>query len=233
MQFKISPAIFEKFPSLNLGLVAAKGIDNSGKSQEIAFLIKEQEARIKESFSTETLSQKPKIAAWRKAYSSFGAKPKKYKCSVESLYRTILQGSSLKPINKIVDLYNLSSIKHMIPAGGDDLDKVEGNIELKLASGLEPFTELNSQKTSSPKLGEVIYADQKEVLCRRWNWRECDKTKMTEQTKNIALVLEALPPFTAEETQNITNELAALIKEHCGGTAKTFLLNRQNPEAEI
>ena len=71
-------------------------------------LIKEKENEIKANFEKETLSQNPKIDAWRKAYSSFGAKPKKYKCSVENLYRMILEGIELKPINKIVDIYNLS-----------------------------------------------------------------------------------------------------------------------------
>ena len=233
MQFKISPEVFEKFPGLNIGLITAKGIDNADSNQELTVLIAEQETKIRGKFSTETLSTNPKIQAWRKAYSSFGAKPKKYKCSVESLYRTILQGNSLKPINKVVDLYNLVSIKHIIPAGGDDLDKVEGNIELKLAIGTEPFTELNSQETNNPKQGEVIYSDEKEVLCRRWNWRECNKTKMTKETKNVALVLEALPPFTAEETKSIAEELASLITKFCGGTTKITLLNKENPEVEI
>ena len=233
MHLKISPEIFEKYPGLHIGVVIASGIDNNSVSDEVISLLRSEEKRIKSEYDTSTLSENPKIAAWRAAYSAFGAKPKKYKCSVESLYRTILQGNSLKPINKVVDLYNLVSIKHIIPAGGDDLDKVEGNIELKLAIGTEPFTELNSQETNNPKQGEVIYSDEKEVLCRRWNWRECNKTKMTKETKNVALVLEALPPFTAEETKSIAEELASLITKFCGGTTKITLLNKENPEVEI
>ncbi len=196
MKFKIDEKIFEKFPGLNLSLLVAKGIDNKGVNEEVMQLIREREQEIRKKYNTETLSQSPKIAEWRKAYSSFGAKPKKYKCSVESLYRMILGGVELRHINKIVDLYNYLSIKHLIPAGGDDVDKVEGDITLKFADGTEKFVPLNGTEVENPKEGEVIYQDDKDVLCRRWNWRECDKTKMMGETKNVSLVVEGLSPFT-------------------------------------
>ena len=113
MKFKIDSAIFEKFPGLNIGLVVVKGIDNTGINDEAMGMIREQEKRIKSEFSADTLIENPKIDAWRKAYSSFGAKPKKYKCSVENLYRMILGGESLRHINKVVDIYNYISIKHL------------------------------------------------------------------------------------------------------------------------
>ncbi len=186
MLFTIDKKILEKFPDLNIGLVIVKGIDNQGNNEEIINKIKEKAQEIRANFNLETLSQNQNIDVWRKAYSSFGAKPKKYKCSVENLYRMILEGIELRSINKIVDIYNYISIKYIVPVGGDDTDKVDGNITLKFAQGDEPFIELNSQETKNPQEGEVVYIDDKEVLCRRWNWRECDKSKMTEETKNIA-----------------------------------------------
>lgn len=233
MKFKIDSKIFEQFPDLNIGIVTAKGIDNKGNNEDILNLIKEKVQEIKANFNTETLSQNPKIDAWRKAYSSFGAKPKKYKCSVENLYRMILEGIELRHINKVVDIYNYISIKNIIPVGGDDTDKIDGNITLKFAQGDEPFTELNSEETKNPKEGEVVYVDDKEVLCRRWNWRECDKSKMTEETKNVALVVEGLPPTSKEDVEKIIEELSELVQKFCGGEIKTFILNNSNPEAEI
>jgi len=233
MKFKIDSGIFEKFPGLNIGLVVVKGMDNTGTNDGVISLIRGREKEIKESFSRDKLSEEPKIKAWREAYSSFGAKPKKYKCSVENLYRMILEGIELKHINKIVDVYNYISIKHMIPVGGDDTDKVDGNITLKIAKGDEPFKELNSDEIKNPKEGEVVYADDKEILCRRWNWRECDKSKMTEETKNVALVVEGLPPAIKEEVEKIINEMAELVKKFCAGETQTFILNQENPEAEI
>jgi len=233
MKFIVEPRIFEEFPGLNIGIVRGKRIDNHGESAEIVHLIREKEGEIRREFDSETLSQHPKIQTWRQAYSSFGAKPKKYKSSVESLYRLVLKGNELRPINKIVDLYNYISLKHLVPVGGDDTGKVEGDIQLKFARGDEPFTPLNSEETETPKQGEVIYADSKEVLCRRWNWRECDKTKMTEDTKEVLLVVEGLLPVTKEEVQRIIEELGTLISKYCSGETRIFILDAASQEVNL
>jgi len=233
MKFKIDTRIFEKFPGLKIGVVTARNIDNHGFSDEIMQLIREKEREIRENYDTETLSQHPKIHSWREAYSSFGAKPKKYKSSVESLYRMILKELDLRHINNIVDLYNYISIKYMIPAGGDDMAKVDGDITLKFAVGDEPFTALNSKEKETAKEGEVVYTDSKEVLCRRWNWRECDKTKMTEETKDAILVVEALPPVTKEELDEVEEDLSRLITKYCGGEIRTAILDDGKREIEV
>jgi len=233
MKFIIESRIFDKFPGLKVGIVRGKQIDNRGGSDEIMGLIKKREEEIRREFDSETLSQHPKIQAWRRAYSSFGAKPKKYKSSVESLYRMVLRGVDLRPINRIVDIYNYISLKHLVPVGGDDISKVEGNISLTFARGDEPFTPLNSEETETAKEEEVVYTDSKEVLCRRWNWRECDKTKMTENTEEVLLVVEGLPPVSKEEVQRIIEELSTLIIEYCRGENKTFVLEERNSEVEI
>lgn len=233
MKFKIEPDVFEKFPGLILGVVFANQVDNEGEDTEVLQLIREKEKEIRANYNTETLSQIPRIESWRRAYSSFGAKPKKYKSSVESLYRMILKGVDLRHINKIVDIYNCISLKYMIPAGGDDRAKVEGDIVLKFAGGEEPFVSLNSREKEAVKQGEVIYMDEKEVLCRRWNWRECDKTKMTEETKEVVLVIEGLPPVDREDVLKITEDLCGLIREHCKSETQIAILDKAQREVEI
>jgi DNA/RNA-binding domain of Phe-tRNA-synthetase-like protein len=233
MKLKVDDQIFKTFPGLNLGVIIARQIDNAGSADEITELFRIREKEIRENFNTETLSQEPKIESWRKAYSAFGAKPKKYKSSVESLYRMILKGVDVRPINKIVDIYNYISIKHMVPAGGDDAAKVDGDVVLRFARGDESFTALNSDETETVKDGEVVYADEKEVLCRRWNWRECDKTKMTEETKEVLLVVEGLPPVREQEMAGILDDFRQLIIKYCGGEVETVVLDQDIRETKI
>lgn len=233
MKFTINKDILERYPNLNLGLVVVRDIDNSGGNQEIFDLLRKIENEIRKNFDSETLPQQPKIRTWQEIYSSFGAKPKKYRCSVENLYRIVLDGIEIRHINKLVDIYNYISLKHMVPLGGDDLDKVDGSIELRFAKGDEIFIELESDEIKNPKSGEVIYADDKEVLCRRWNWRECNKSKMTEQTTNAAIVVEGLSSVTKDSIGNITKELSELIKKYCGGSFEIYILNTENPTIEI
>jgi len=233
MKLIIEKSIFENFPGLNIGIVIARHINNSGENPEVADILKFGQERIRSVYTTDKLSEEPKIFSWRDAYRSFGAKPKKQKSSVESLYRMVIEGINLRHINNIVDIYNYISLKHMIPVGGDDIDHVDGNIVLRYATGSENFIALNTSEVMNPKSGEVIYADDIEVLCRRWNWRECDKTKMTENSKNVSLVAEGLPPFTDEEINGIILELADLVQKYCGGETETFVLNEGKREVEF
>jgi len=232
MKLKIDNKILEQFPSLNLGVVVVKGIDNAGENPEIISLLTEQMNTIKTKYNLENFKELPELRAWQEAYHSFGAKAK-YTCSVENLYRMILEGVQLHHINKLVDIYNYLSLKHLVPVGGDDTDKIDGDIVLRLANGDEPFIKLGAEEVDHPKAGEVIYIDDKEVLCRRWNWRECDKSKMTEQTKNATLVVEGLSPVSKENIRLIVEEFGQLVKKFCGGEISIHVLNVENKEVEI
>lgn len=233
MKFKIDPAIFEKFQGLNIGVVIAKSINNTGTSEDIQNQIRKQEQAIRSKYNTETLSQHPKIAVWRKAYSAFGAKPKEHKSSIENLYRLVLRGIDLRRINKLVDIYNFISLKHMLPVGGEDIDKIQGDMILAFAGPNEaPVLLLGDKEPRPPREGEVIYKDDVSAICRRWNWREADRTKFTEETKNCILVIEGLPPITKEEVENATKELKELVQKFCGGNTTSAILNENKPEIE-
>ena len=233
MKLSINSKVIEKFPGLVLGVVVARDIDNTGVDEAVIAKLRGKEVEIRANLSRDTLSDVPKISSWQRAYSSFGAKPKKYKSSIENLLRMILEGREIRHINKLVDIYNYVSIANTIPVGGDDLDKVDGDINLTLAEGDERFIELNSDEVKSPKAGEVIYIDGKDVLCRRWNWRECNKSKMTEATRNAILVIEGLAPVSQDDISKVIDELSEMIKTSCGGEIETYILTNSNSSVNI
>ena len=86
------------------------------------------------------------IKSWREAYSSFDAKPKDYKSSIEALAKRVLKGEQLPSINGLVDLGNYISIKYVLPVGGEDLNVVKGAIKLRFANGTEPFSRIGSSE---------------------------------------------------------------------------------------
>ncbi len=231
MKFTIDQKIFEKFPGLNIGIIIARGVDNTGIEEEIQNRLREEEKRIRENYDIETLSQNPKIDVWRKAYSVFGAKPKDHRSSIENLYRLVLEGISLRRINNLVDIYNLISLKYMLPVGGEDLDMIRGDVALTFAGPNEaPVLLLGDKDSRPPHDGEVIYKDDVSAICRRWNWREADRTKLTEETKNCVLVIEGLPPVTKEDIESATQGLKEIVQEFCGGNTVYAILNRENVE---
>lgn len=233
MEFRIDGDVLEKFPGLTIGVVIATGIDNLAASAKAAAFLEAQVGDVCRAWSIEQLDADPRIAAWRDAYRAFGAKPKKHRSSIENMIRMILDGAGVPSINSAVDVYNAISLKYVIPAGGDDLDHVAGDIRLTFATGDERFVSLNGSEVVTPKPGEVIYCDDEDVLCRRWNWRECDKSKMTEVSTNLCLIVEALPPVSASELNRMSVELAEEIERFCGGSTSVARADRDTPAVEL
>lgn len=233
VKFQIQPGIFTIFPGLHIGVVRARGLDNRTESPQVRSTIQKVQEEIRQKFDLETLSKHPKIQSWRNAYTRFGAKPKKHRSSVENLYRMTLEGKPLRPVNRIVDIYNCASLVHMVPVGGDDLTKVSGDVQLRLARGDETFFPLGSSEEQRVREGEVVYADEREVLCRRWNWRESETTKMTERTSDVLLVSEGLPPVTGKEMGKVVKDIKEMILDHCGGEVDVTVLDAANNAWEL
>lgn len=229
MEFIVSEKIFEKFPDIKIGIIVVSDVDNKGENEGVAKLLGYSQNTIKEKFDLQTPAENPTIKKWRQIYSSFGSKPSDYRSSIESIIRSILSGRGVRHINKLVDMYNHISMKHIVPAGGEDIDMIEGNIHLKFSNGEEKFIPLGSGKEDNPYKGEVIYCDDGgNVLCRRWNWRESDKTKITEGTKNAIIVVEGFDSTVSDASE----ELSELIKKFCKAETRVFLADKNNPDIE-
>ena len=224
----VSQEVLTKFPEYIRGVVIAKGVNNNGENQKLINLLRKAEQDATRDESLQNIKNHPRIAPWRQAYSAFGTNPNKFYCSIESLGRRARRGDHLPYINTLVALFNYFSLKHMVPSGGDDLDRVEGKLYLTLARGDEPFTPLNSEAVEYPAPSEVIYIDDNKVMCRRWNWRQGDQTKITPATTNVVINVDCLPPVSKGEAEVMTKELADLVKEFCGGKVTYFLLDISN-----
>jgi len=225
MRIHIQKEIFEVFDCPVIGMIGCRGIDNSGDSGEIQSLLRDVEKETRLMFSQfESAGQHPHIAAWNTAYRKFGSDPHQYRCSAESFVRRVLKGDSVPHINTLVDIYNYISLKYVIPVGGEDSDAIRGDLRLAFADGTEQFIRLNHTENEPPSKGEVVYKDGEGIICRRWNWREADRTKLTSDTRNAIIVLDALAPVDRVVIESAGGELCALIKHYCGGEVNFVIL---------
>ena len=227
MSFYIDPSVIEKHPELKVGVIIAEGINNQVSDEGIPKLMQETLPAIQAYFEGKDLTKEPKIVDWREAYKSFGFKPSSYRCSLESLLRRVIAGKGLPDISPIVNLYNLISIKHNLPAGANDLDPISGTMRLTIATGEEPFIAIGSCSTENAKKGEVIYRDDNEVLCKAWNWRQSDKAKVQTQSKHLMITLEGLENSRPSEIINALKELQTLIEKFCGGKTELYYLDKE------
>ena len=233
----VDETIFQSFPDALIGALVCRAVDNRtdrSEAEALTRMLGEAAGRARLALQGQTLAEHPHVACWREAYRAFGAEPKKYPSSIENLLRRMLKGEDPRHINKLVDIYNIVSLTHLVPVGGEDLASIEGDIRLTKASDSEPAVRLLGEvEQRAPKAGEVIYADDLGAICRRWNWKESDCTKLTEDTKEVVLVLEALPPIDRSKLEAAMEELSALVKEHLGGDVSSKVLDRQRREMEL
>jgi DNA/RNA-binding domain of Phe-tRNA-synthetase-like protein len=214
-QLKIDPQIIERYPEYTGLIIYARGLSNAASDEYSTSLLRKAEHAQRIAFGTEKPASHPHIAAWREVYRSFGAKPNKFLCSLEALLSRVLKGHDLPAINRLVDIYNAISLQHMLPVGGEDWDYLTSDLILTIASGKEPFAayENGEEVVTYPEPGEVIWADSTGVTCRRWNWRQCYRTRLTENTHNVYFVLDSLAPYSGEALIGAGEDLMSHLRQ--------------------
>jgi DNA/RNA-binding domain of Phe-tRNA-synthetase-like protein len=211
-RLKIDPAVAARFPQYTAAVVYAFGLDNGESDAESASWLREAEAQVRARVP-EPASVHPHLASWRTVFSAFGSKPSKFLCSAEALVKRVLKGEEIPPINRVVDAYNAVSLRHVVPAGGEDLDRLESDLVLAFADGTEPFDLLSGDGASEhPDPGEVVWRDSAGVTCRRWNWRQCRRTRLLPETRNAYFVIDRLPPYPVDVVEGAAVDLAALLR---------------------
>lgn len=161
----------------------------------------------------------PPVAAWRAAYASFGVKPREGRSSIEALLRRVATG--LPRIDRLTDTYNAISVLHLLPIGGEDLRGYVGPPRLVVADGTEPFDTVASGETvvQQAEPGEVIWRDDAGVTCRRWNWRQCVRTRLSTATTDALFIIDALGTNSGERAESAAEALRAHLSAASPGAA--------------
>lgn len=86
-----------------------------------------------------------------------------------------------------------------------------GAPKLIRATGDEKFeTKVGVEK---PEIGEAVWCDEDGVTCRNWNWRQCVRTRLRDETTSAVFILDALTPVGKQELEAAGAELVEKLKE--------------------
>lgn len=163
----------------------------------------------------------PHVLDWAEAFRAFGAKPQRTRPSVAALLRR----PELPRVDRLTDAYNAISVRYGIPVGGEDLDAYAGPLRLVRATGDEPFetTADGEPALEHPEPGEVVWRDDAGVTCRRWNWRQCTRTRLAPTTTRAVFVLDALGTLPDDDLTEAGGALMRVLRE---GNPDAALLSR-------
>ena len=225
--------ILDSFPTYRVAVVVADVLNIlPTRPQLLEDEIRAAEANVAGQFADTGMTDIPGIAEWRRAYRASGIMKTSYRCSVERLVRSCIKGRGLPAINSFVDAYNLVSIRHVMPLGADDLDCTMGGLAFRFSRPGDSFIPLGDENRAEdpPKEGEVVYADEEKVLCRRWNWYQDDRSPVSTVTSRAVVTIQSLG---AGDLEPAIADLERLLNEHSGARVRWKIADRETTAVEI
>lgn len=207
----VEPAVHAARPDYVALVLVASGLTNGPSDADSDAQLAAAEAELRGS-GLERATDHPHIAEWRAAFSAFGAKPSRYPSSAEALVARVLKRQPLPRVNALVDLYNAVSVRHVVPLGGEDADRLRGALRLTVAAGGEPFDPRgDGTRIERIAAGEVVWRDDRGVTCRRWNWRQGRRSQLTHDAARAFFVFDRLNGLTIDELHRAADELSDLL----------------------
>jgi DNA/RNA-binding domain of Phe-tRNA-synthetase-like protein len=231
--YSIDDEVFGRFPGYVRGVVLAYGVSNGDSPPELIAMLRDAEVSVRDRLDKDGLADHPRISSWREAYRSFGAKPSKFRSSIEAMVRRVLSNHELPIINTLVDIGNVLSLRHLVPTGGHAIDEVEEDIILRPANGEETFVPFGSDQVEHPIPGEIVFVEGNTVLTRRWSWRQANHTITLPTTTAIEFNVDGLPPVPESEVRNICQKTIDMVSRFCGGRTRFEIISRENPRIKL
>lgn len=97
------------------------------------------------------------VAAVRAMYRRVGLDPTKTRPSSEALLRRVRRGDGLPRVNNVVDVGNWCSLEYQLPYGLYDLDRIAGDVSLRLGRTGEAYEGI--RKDAVHVSGRLVVAD--------------------------------------------------------------------------
>lgn len=208
----------------NLGVkilaVIIENIDNTEISKDFKDWRKERIDTLISNYKDYDIKSDKVIEGFYKLHEKVGVPRRKNLPASENLIKLLTKREELIEINKVVDIYNIISIESKLCLGAHDIDKISGNVVLKITDGTEIFLPLGAEEPKPINKGEYSFVDDNnDVIC--WlDIRQVDKTKVTEESKNVLYFIIGNEENSYEELNEVANRIIDITTKYCGGSAK-------------
>ncbi len=111
---------------------------------------------------------------------------------------------------------------------------MQGDIRLGITGGGDAFRALGEDEDAPTLEGELCYRDDAGAICRCWNWRDGQRTALTDDTDKAFLIIESVDPARSDDLQAAVDELADLVEQHLGASIfAARIVTRDDPSMVI
>ena len=229
--FGYADAVIDRFPTIRAGVIHATNLVNGPSSPALLEAYRAEQRNVSERLSASAIAELPSIAAWRRVFTGFGAKPTQHRNAAEALLRRLGKQGEIPSVSTLVDIGNLVSIRYAMPVAVFDLADIAGSITVRFAAGAELFTDLGAADSVHPEPGEVIFVDSNDVVsARRWCWRQSAHSATRPSTVDALLVIEGHHDSAEQEIASALGDLTSLLaSDQPGSKTTSYVLSASRP----
>src|SRR6266511_3998564 len=156
----------------------------------------------------------PGVADARTLYKALGLDPTKTRPSNEALMRRALKGEALYRINTLVDTLNLCSLRHQLPFGLYDRDKLQPPVRLRRGEPGESYEGI--RKGAVNVEARPVLVDGAGPFGNPTS--DSARTMITLETRNALVVVYAPAVYRLARLEEVLDGSAATLTRFCGGT---------------
>jgi DNA/RNA-binding domain of Phe-tRNA-synthetase-like protein len=228
--FAYDDAVVERYPTIRAGVIHATGLANGSSPPELLEEYRAEQQAALTRLKATAIADLPSIAAWRRVFTRFGAKPTQHRNAAEALLRRLAKHGDIPTINTLVDIANLVSIRYAMPVAVFDQAHIAGSTTVRFATGAELFTDLGSTDSVHPDPGEVIFVDSNNVVsARRWCWRQSAQSATSTITVEALIVVEGHHDTAGRDVESALTDLTSLLTSHQPqGQIEAYVLSLTN-----
>ncbi|MEM1947057.1 MAG: phenylalanine--tRNA ligase beta subunit-related protein [Candidatus Caldarchaeum sp.] len=216
MRLSIARDVSAVFQGLGVWLALVNDVSVTAEAERLEPFIAEAVSTVRKSFKLEELTKNPLVRAYRDFFWRMGVDPTKTRPSAEALLRRVLQGKEFPRVNTLVDVYNVVSMKNIVPIAAFDADRLAGDLVMRFARGGESFRGIGMEKPLTLSGGEVVVEDGQKLIAV-YPYRDADSSKVTEQSRNVLLMVCGVPGVQTEYLKNCLDQLVEAVLKYCGG----------------
>jgi len=216
---KIDNEIKDRYPSLDVFTCRITNLVVEKKNLELEKFKEELIEEVKRNYTLDLLKDAPTFRAYRDFFWRVGIDPTKNRPAAEALIRRILHDNPIPNINTVVDAYNLASIKTEIALAAFDLQELQGKLVMRFANREEKFLGIGMGKPMDLEGKEVVISDDQKLVAI-YPHRDADRSKVTEKTRNILLLVCGVPGITKDMLVQAATVAIEYITRFCHGKGR-------------
>ena len=217
LKIVIDRSVSDRFPELEVVVRCIGGVKVKSFDEELERLKQEVCNQVRGRYTLEGLKDVPTLRAYRDFFWRIGVDPTKNRPASEALIRRLLAGKPLPTINTLVDAYNLASILSEVALAAFDEDKMRSREAImRAAEKGETFLGIGMKEPITLQGGEIVLDDAGDLIAV-YPYRDAERSKVTEETENVALVSCGVPGLSKDKLVQAADLAAKYVTRFCGG----------------